>query len=294
MIPGHEMVGYVAALGQDVTGLAVGDLVASGAGISCGHCRLCRAGRTSLCETYVTVGLQRHGALAQYVAVPASTCVDVSPYQLDPVTAALAQPMAIAVHSLRRGRAQAPDVAAVVGVGGIGAFLVFALARSGVQVVAADLAIERRDLAVRLGAVAGLDPRAAAVVDGGTGALPQVDVVFEVTGTPSGLETALAWATPGTRIVLVGLQKDSVSVDARRVSLTELELIGTNAHAVRDDLPEALRLLGLRAEGWRDVAPDLLTLDDLVAQGLEPMARGESSRIKTLVDPWADESGPVP
>lgn len=98
MIPGHEIVGRVVAVGEAVNGFSEGALVVSGAGISCGRCPWCRRGRTNLCERYATVGLQRHGGLAEFVAVPAGTCVDVAPYGLAPDVAALAQPMSIGVQ----------------------------------------------------------------------------------------------------------------------------------------------------------------------------------------------------
>ena len=75
-IPGHEFSGVVAAVGPGVDGFAVGDLVASGAGVSCGHCPACRRGATNMCETYWTVGLHTHGAMAEQVTVPASCCLN--------------------------------------------------------------------------------------------------------------------------------------------------------------------------------------------------------------------------
>src|SRR4029079_6965363 len=82
VVPGHELVGRVESVGRDVVAFRDGDLIASGAGVSCGSCRACRAGRTNLCERYWTVGLQRDGGLAELVAVPASTCVAVGPFGL--------------------------------------------------------------------------------------------------------------------------------------------------------------------------------------------------------------------
>ncbi|MFP3915077.1 MAG: alcohol dehydrogenase catalytic domain-containing protein, partial [Actinomycetota bacterium] len=78
LIPGHEFSGTVVEVGAEVTGLEVGDLVASGAGISCGECPQCRAGATNVCRRYATVGLNRHGALAEYVTTPADICVEVA------------------------------------------------------------------------------------------------------------------------------------------------------------------------------------------------------------------------
>ena len=70
MIPGHEFAGTVVAAGRDVSGFAEGDLVTSGAGVSCGVCGNCRAGRTNLCDRYFTIGLNRDGALAELTDRP--------------------------------------------------------------------------------------------------------------------------------------------------------------------------------------------------------------------------------
>ena len=96
-------------------------IVASGAGIWCGECEACIAGRTNLCERYATIGLSRDGGLAQYCRVPAITCVDIEAYGITEDTAGLGQPMAIGVHAMRRGRLAAGEDAAIVGAGGIGA-----------------------------------------------------------------------------------------------------------------------------------------------------------------------------
>lgn len=292
MIPGHELAGEVVALGEGVTGFAEGDLVVSGAGISDGACWQCARGRTNLCEHYASVGLQRDGGLAQYCALPASTCVAADQYGLARDTAALAQPMGIAVHSARRGRVEAGEDAVVVGAGGIGAFLTFAVTHSGARVLTLDLDDGRLALARALGADLALRPSdglAEQVADAGL----HPAVVYEVTGTRGGLATALDVLPPGGRLVLVGLQGGTLDQPLRRLTLLEHEVIGTNALVKAEDLPEALRLLSERRAPWSDVAPLAVTLDRLVPDGLEPLVNGNATRIKTIVDPWAAENRPT-
>jgi (R,R)-butanediol dehydrogenase/meso-butanediol dehydrogenase/diacetyl reductase len=291
LIPGHELSGRVVDRGPGAEAFELGAVVASGAGISCGQCAQCRAGRTNLCACYSTVGLQRHGALAQLCAVPAATCIDVRDYGLAEDTAALAQPMAIAVHSMRRGRVEPGDHAVVIGVGGIGAFLVYAASEAGARVTVVDLSRERLQLARRLGAEETIDASTGTSL---TGALDELGVqpivVYEVTGGRVPLEDAIQAVLPGGRVVVVGLQAEPRALDFRRLTLTERELVGTNAHVCGADLPEALRLLARRGTEWSDVAPVVLPLDDLVAEGLRPMAEGRATRVKTLIDPWAQVS----
>jgi (R,R)-butanediol dehydrogenase/meso-butanediol dehydrogenase/diacetyl reductase len=195
--------------------------------------------------------------------------------------------MAIAVHSMRRGRAAAGERALVVGVGGIGAFLVHALVQTGVEVLVSDLDAERRAIALGLGAAIAADPREQPVEDLVRERGLEIAVAYEVTGTLAGLAAASTALPTGGRLVVVGLHEKPREVDLRHVTLTEQEIIGTNAHACDVDLPEALRLLAARERDWRDVAPLALPLDRLVEDGLLPLVEGRSQRIKTLVDPWA-------
>ena len=261
LIPGHEFSGRVVEVAPDVEGFELGMVVASGAGISCGECRQCLAGRTNLCVRYSTVGLQRHGALAEYCAVPASTCIAVESLGLDEETAALAQPMSIGVHSFRRGRARPGEDVVVVGAGGIGAFLTYAAAASGASVTVVDLEPERLELASALGAANTVQASAEQTLADVVAEHRLVPAaVYEVTGNETVFRQAFDAVPPGGRLVVVGLQDEPRLVDLRSVTLREIELIGTNAHVVGDDLPEALRLLASRDSDWSDVAPTVIPL----------------------------------
>lgn len=294
MIPGHEFSGIVHEVGPAVDGFAVGDLVVSGAGTSCGLCVQCRRGRTNLCVSYSTIGLHQDGALAQFVSAPASTCVHVEPFGLTQDAAALAQPMSIAVHAMRRGRLERHEQAVVVGAGAIGAFLTFALAQEAGEIAVMDLDNDRLKIAGDLGASHLLNlrdhPDAA---DGVRSCGMEPTVVYEVSGTRSGLITALSILSKGGRLVLVGLHGGGLEWDARTLSLSEHEIIGTNAHVCSTDLPAALELLSVRPQPWSDIAPRALTLDHLVDGGLRPLADHRSGPIKTLIDPWATHDRPT-
>ncbi len=202
--------------------------------------------------------------------------------------------MAIAVHALRRGRPEPGVHALVIGVGGIGAFLAFALARGGARVAAADVRDERLAVAARLGAVATMRAGEAATLRDALsshGIAPSL--TFEVTGTQEGLDAAIAVTDPGGRIVSVGIAKHALSVDARRITQKELELVGTNALIGKDDVPEAARLLSLDQAAWSAVAPVAIPLEHLVGEGLLPLAEGRASSIKVLVDPWSTTTRPT-
>lgn len=289
VVLGHEFTGIVEELGPGVREPVVGATVVCGAGISCGACRQCRRGRTNLCRTYRTSGLQVDGGLGGYVVVPAGALLDVSGSGLTNDTLALAQPMAIAVHVVRRSGLRAGDEAVIVGIGGIGAFITVAAAATGARVTAVARDPERLAFARRLGADDGIMAGAGSLGDALRERGLEPDVLFEVTGSADAFAEILDAAPRGAVIVPVGVQKAPVEVALADIALREYAIVGSVAHVVADDLPEAVRLLGTRAD-WSDVAGQVIPLDLLVDQGLRPLRDGGASQIKTLVDPWIDRT----
>ncbi len=302
MVPGHEFAGVVARVGRGVQGFAEGDPIACGAGVCCGVCGACASGRTNLCERYWTVGLQRDGALAEFTAVPAASCTNLTERSLAADVAALAQPMSIAAHAVARGRVSAGERAVVVGTGGIGAFVVHAAARCGAEVTGVDLDADRLAVARALGAHATvIAQRDTPLADVLAGDSPLVDVpagdspsvVFECTGVGDMVRQAVDLVRPGGRVVVVGLQEVPVAVDLRSLALREKELIGTLAHTFGADFGPAVEMLEAGGDVWRLVAPSVLPLEDLVTGGLAPMAAGDPTPIKTLFDPRIDSPRPT-
>jgi (R,R)-butanediol dehydrogenase/meso-butanediol dehydrogenase/diacetyl reductase len=287
LIPGHEFAGTIAEVGDGVEGFTEGDAIVTGAALWCGECAPCRAGRTSVCDLYATVGLHRDGGLAEFVRVPAHIVFRAEPFGLSDDLAVLTQPMAIAVHALKRGRPRAGEDVSVIGIGGIGAFLTFALAQHGARVVAVDVSAERLTVARGLGATQTIRAGDAAAVATALCELAfEPSLVYEVTGTDAGIASAIGVVQPGGRVVEVGIAKHLVPIDARRVTTKELEIVGTNALIGRDDVPEAARLLALDPAAWHQVAPVAIPLERVVADGIVPMLERRASQIKLLVDPW--------
>ena len=287
IVLGHEFAGTIEAIGEGVTGFEIGARVVCGAGISCGECLMCRRGRTNLCRSYHTVGLHRDGGLAGYVVVPASIVYDATPSGLPLDTLALAQPMAVAVHAVRRSGLTAGIDAVVVGVGGIGAFLTYAAAATGARVLVVDLDPERLELATKLGAYATLKAGEATIAERLAELGMEAEVFFEVSGSVPGLESVLAAARPGATIVPVGIQKRPQTEPLGTWTLREYTIVGTVALVFTAGLPEAVRLLGQRPD-WTDFTREIIPLEALVVDGLEPLVVGQSRQIKTLVDPWID------
>jgi (R,R)-butanediol dehydrogenase / meso-butanediol dehydrogenase / diacetyl reductase len=277
VILGHEFVGRVEALGDGVEGLSVGDRVVSGAGVSCGECGWCRAGRTNLCATYYTLGLSAAGGLADRVLSPASICVPV-PDGVDDVGAAMAQPLAVAIHALDRGGVGPDLTVAVLGIGGIGGFLIGAAStRELHRLIAVEVDPGKLALASALGADEAIDARqadvAAAILEatGGEGA----DVVIEASGVPSNPSTAIHATKRGGRVVIVGLQAEPPPVDIFDAALREVDLIATVAHICDSNLPESLQVLA-KTELAGEVLGEVVPMTRLVEDAIAPLAAGHA------------------
>jgi (R,R)-butanediol dehydrogenase / meso-butanediol dehydrogenase / diacetyl reductase len=282
-IMGHEFTGRVAALGPDATGLAIGERVVCGAGVSCGACEWCLRGRTNLCASYYTLGLHCHGGLAPYVSTPADLCRAV-PGTCSDDAAAMAQPLAVALHALRRSGAQPGQSIVVLGAGGIGSFLVGAAAASGAgEVIAVDIDDGRLDAARALGALHTVNARAGDVAEAiraitGAGA----DVVLEASGVPSSPAIAIAAAKRGGTVLIVGLQAAPVALDLFSAAIREVDLKTTLAHVCDEDLAAAVEMLDA-TEFAHAVFGELIPLSEIVPRGLVPLAAG-SAHGKLVVD----------
>jgi threonine dehydrogenase-like Zn-dependent dehydrogenase len=286
VVLGHEFVGRVVETGRDVSVLQVGDRVVSGAGISCGHCRWCVAGRTNLCAHYRTLGLQLDGGLADYVTSPAGICRLV-PDGCDDVAAAMAQPLAVALHAVSRVGLNPDDSAAVIGTGGIGSFIVAAAASraSRGRVVAVDIDDDRLHSAAALGAhetvnAAGCDLSSLLLeLTDGVG----FDVVIESSGAPHGPASAIAGTRKGGRVLLVGLHGEPRALELTPMILREVDIFTTVAHICDSDIPAALDLLATTEVAAIAAGPQI-PLEALVEEGLRPLAE-HRARGKILVHP---------
>ena len=274
VVLGHEFVGRVVAAGEDVSDLKIGDRVVSGAGISCGHCRWCREGRTNLCAEYRTLGLQVDGGLAELVVSPAAICRHV-PGECDDDAAAMAQPLAVALHALSRV-AQGPDERlAVIGVGGIGSFLVAGASsrNRGGSVVAIDIDDDRLSTASALGATQVVNATGHDLGELllGTSDGEGFDVVVEASGAAQAPAGAIAGARRGGRVLLVGLHGEPRPIDLTRMILREVDVFTTVAHVCDSDIPAALALLA-DSDIAATTAGPRIPLEALVEDGLRPLA----------------------
>ncbi len=213
LVVGHEFAGEIVAVGDGVAELKTGQLVTAEGHIVCGHCLQCRTGNSHICRNTRIIGVDRDGAFAEYIAMPAT---NVLPLNGIPTTVgAIMDPMGNAFHTVLTADIPGSTVF-VVGCGPIGCFAVaIARAAGAAKVIASDVNGKRLALAQRMGAHVTIDAAQDDVVRTvlGETAGEGADVVCEMSGVPSALHQAFAAVRMGGRVQLLGIPKGEVPVD---------------------------------------------------------------------------------
>ncbi|MEU4192365.1 alcohol dehydrogenase catalytic domain-containing protein [Kribbella sp. NPDC026611] len=231
---GHEMSGTIAEVGAGVDGWSVGEPVTVMPLVWDGSCPACRAGNEHICQHLDFIGIDSPGALQQYWNVPASTLVRL-PSEVSLRDAALVEPVAVAVHDVRRSELAPGDKAVVIGAGPIGVLIATVAAAFGADVVIAEIDAARRATAAELG-LATLDPSAvdqtAWVEEWTSGA--GADVVFEVSGAAAAVRAATDLVKVRGTLVVVAIHSQPRPLDLHRVFWRELRILGARVYQRRD------------------------------------------------------------
>ncbi len=292
-VGGHEYSGIVIAVGDGVVSWAPGDAVVCGPSPRCGECRRCREGKPSQCERRsAPVDSNVGGAFAGYVIADARSLLRV-PDGMSPRVAALAEPLAVALHGITRSGMVPGDSAMVFGAGPIGALTIAALvAKDMGSVVVVEPGERRRRLAAELGAVQVLAPSDLETYppwEPERQSPHAVDVVFECSGKKAAMECGFYQLRRGGHLVLVGAGMEAPRFDPNRLILNELQVSGSFVYDA-DGFERALELL---ASGRLPVDvlidPDDVTLGAL-GETMEALADGRIAG-KVMVVPGAGGPG---
>ncbi|WP_129843491.1 zinc-binding dehydrogenase [Streptomyces sp. RFCAC02] len=288
---GHEWTGTIRAVGDGVTGLAVGQRVVGGVGPACGRCRQCVAGHARQCDTVfaeangVDAAAPAHGAFATRVRVAARRVLPV-PDGITDVEAALVEPATVTFHAVRRVGMELGSVAVVQGAGPIGLLTAQHARNAGAgRIIVSEPSEARRAAAQRLGFTDVVAPDGLAPllqdVTGGLGA----DVLFECAGVASLLQPSAELVRRGGVLALLGFPLTPSTVSYGDWQSRELTVIGSLAYN-HEDFVGTMRAI---AQGRIDVAAlhtgtiGLSDLDGMLAE----LDSGRSTHAKVLVDPRA-------
>ncbi len=227
MVIGHEFVGTIAAVGANVVGFQPGDLVDGEGHIVCGLCRNCLAGRRHLCKDTKGVGVNRDGAFAEYLCIPASNAVHVDPsIPLDVLSCF--DPLGNATHTALQYDLVGEDVL-ITGAGPIGCMATAIAWQAGARkIVVTDVNPDRLALAARMGATRTVDVSKEKLPDvqREIGMKEGFDIGLEMSGNPVALNTMIDNMAHGGRIALLGIMPGAAAVDWNKVVFNMLTIRG--------------------------------------------------------------------
>jgi threonine 3-dehydrogenase len=227
LVVGHEFVGEVVELGEDVVNVYPGEIVGAEGHIVCGKCRNCMAGRRALCAHTVGIGVQRDGAFAEFIVMPAG---NLWPHltKIDLDVASIFDPFGNAVHTATQFRIVAEDVL-ITGAGPIGIMAAMVARHNGARfVVITDVSDYRLELARKVGVTRAVDVRKTALgeVQEELGMTEGFDVAFEMSGKPSAMRDMIDNMAHGGRIAVLGLADHEFAIDWSKVVFKMLTVKG--------------------------------------------------------------------
>ena len=276
LIPGHEFMGVVAEVADTAQRDLVGRRVVAEPIISCGQCPTCRRGHPHVCEQLRVRGVHVDGVFAEY-AVVGMDKIHFVPDGLPDRLAAAVEPLAVAVHVVRRAHPTVGDSVMVIGAGPVGLLVAQVARRAGAtRTVVVEVSPGRLAIARQLGFEV-LDARDPAQRDTGLG----MDVVFEVSGSVPGIARAIRSVRPRGTLLVVGFFPEPPPVELAQVLLKEVELRGSRVYAA-GDFPAAVALLETRAVQMDPLISHVLPLSQITA-AMELCAAGTDA-MKVLLD----------
>ena len=287
VVLGHEFSGEVVEVGNETSNIKVGDRVVAEPMVVCGKCPSCREGKYNLCSYLGCHGISgTGGGFAEYTLIP-ERFVHKIPDTLSYDRAALAEPITVGMHSIRRANFTIGQTALVLGAGPIGLGTIECLKAAGASLV---ICLQRKSIrqsyATRAGADVILDPNEVDVVSsvkeltGGLG----VDAAFETTGSELGFQTGLNSIKSDGTLVITSMWESEVKFNPNLVVFTEKKIVGTMGY--RNDYPATIALMNngsIKTEGW---ITKRIHLDDLVSQGFGTLTSPEKKEhVKIIVTP---------
>lgn len=243
VIPGHEIGATVEAVGEDVPDtIQEGMVVTVNPYSNCGHCAACRNGRVNACEHNQTLGVQRNGAMCDYIALPWEKVIPVS--SVIAKNCAIIEPMSVGFHAVARGCVTDTDIVVVFGCGMVGLGAVLRSVQRGAMVIAVDLSSEKLQLAKDLGATYGINSAEEDLLlkvmeyTGGYGA----DVVIEAVGSPVTYRAAIDIVGFTGRVVCIGYAKQDIQFTTKYFVQKELDIRGSR-NATPNDFRAVIRYM---------------------------------------------------
>lgn len=278
MVVGHEYVGEVVDMGQEVRGFSIGDRVSGEGHITCGYCRNCRAGRVHLCRNTIGVGVNREGSFAEYLVIPAFNAFKI-PDNIPDDIASIFDPFGNAVHTALSFDLVGEDVL-ITGAGPIGIMAAAVAKHVGARhVVITDVNEYRLELALKMGATRAVNVAKDDLkqVMKELGMTEGFDVGLEMSGVPAAFRSMLDTMNHGGKIAMLGIPPSDMSIDWNKVIFKGLVIKGIYGREMFETWYKMASLI----QSGLDLTPIIthrFHVDDFQT-GFDTMCSGQSGKV---------------
>jgi threonine 3-dehydrogenase len=275
---GHEYVGEIVEMGQEVRGFSIGDRVSGEGHITCGYCRNCRAGRRHLCRNTTGVGVNRPGCFAEYLVIPAFNAFKI-PESISDDLASIFDPYGNATHTALSFNLVGEDVL-ITGAGPIGIMAVAIARHVGARhIVITDVNDYRLGLALKMGATRAVNVAKQSLKDtmAELGMVEGFDVGMEMSGVPSAFRDLLENMNHGGKVALLGIPPSDTAIDWNQVIFKGLEIKGVYGREMFETWYKMVAML----QSGLDLSPILthhFPVNDFKT-GFEAMLSGQSGKV---------------
>ncbi len=259
-VPGHEISAVIKSTGEEVpSNFKAGQAVTVVPYTNCGQCSSCRKGRFNACRYNQTLGVQRDGAMQEFITLPWQKLI--SDDQLSAKELAMVEPLTVGFHAVDRGRVTDIDTVMIFGCGMIGSGAIIRAALRGATVIAVDIDDQKLDLARKIGATFVINSKttdlheALLKITNGHGP----DVIIEAAGNPITYQSALEEAAFAARVVCIGYAKNDVSFATKLWVQKEIDILGSR-NATPSDFEAVINYL----------KQGTFPLDEMITRIIEP------------------------
>jgi len=280
-IPGHEFSAEIIEVPSNDMDLSVGDVVTANPYFNCGTCYSCDRGIVNACTSNQTMGVQRDGAFAEYVAMPIERIYKNN--HLSAKALALVEPFTISYHAMNRGTVRSGDKVIVVGGGAIGMFALISAKLRGAEVYLIDVVEKRLEMAMNHGASGVINANKEEVskkveeITSGNG----FDVCVEAVGHSTTFLSCIDYAAFGANIILIGNGKHEATFNHSILLKKELNIFGSR-NSLKKDFEEVIEIIARGKVDVEGLVTDVYNKEDSL-QAFEDLINNDGSRMKSMI-----------
>lgn len=264
IILGHESAGEIVEVGSDVTNLSVGDRVTVEPGVTCGKCIHCKSGRYNLCPDVKFLATPPYdGAFCEYIAIRSDFVYKI-PDEITYDEAAMAEPISVGIHALKRGRLQAGETVVIMGMGPIGVLAAMVAKVSGAsRIIGVDFEESRLELSKKMGVTDTVNLKhenlleKINIITDNQG----VDLALETAGNAKALQSAISAVRRGGRVVIVGMPPEDVAtLNINEIVGSEMDIFGVFRYS--NTYPTAIEIISKSGIDVKNVITGYYSLED--------------------------------